>query len=308
MLVWLGVALALAPPLTGPVTSAAADGRSSPGGPLPPDGPLPTDVARTAERLDRLQIAIAGNVQELRANELLNYHRVEVGVEACMAAAGKPYRRMPYVSLYDEFTDADLGYGAGRAGVLDTVVGGTRRAISNTIGYARLDRAGITDRSAAVWRPEDVETLNACTGRFEHRLYFDADPPPGTYQLGSMADLKARLDTPQLRAAWAGYEPCMRARLGHDVGDRSDFLFQSRLPRADAPIGGQPPSAAWSAGVAAMEAAFAVDVACRLPAYLVAMRIVARHLDAWERDHRTELDTIRAAWRQRVADAARLPR
>lgn len=43
-------------------------------------------------------------------------------------------------------------------------------------------------------------------------------------------------------------------------------------------------------------------------AYIAAMRIVAGNLDAWERRHRTELDTIRAAWRQRVTDAARLPR
>jgi hypothetical protein len=296
VLAWIGVASVLASPLTGPVPSAAAD------------GPLPPDVARTAERLDRLQVAITGNLQELRANELLNYHRIEGGVEACMAAAGKPYRRMPYVSRYEQFTDADLGYGAGRAGILDTVVGGTRRFISNEIGFARLRRAGILDRSAAQWRPEDVETLNGCTGRFEHRLYFDADPPPNTYQLAGMADLDARLDAPEVRAAWTRYAPCMRARLGHDVGDRSDFLFRSRLPGADAPVDGQPPSAAWTAGVAALEAAFAADVACRLPTYIAAMRIAAGHLDAWERDHRTELDTIRAAWRQRVADAARLPR
>lgn len=286
----------LASPLSGPVPPAAAD------------GPLPPDVARTAERLDRLQIAIRGNLQELRASELLNYHRVEGGVEACMAAAGKPYRRMPYVSLFEEFTDADLGYGAGGGGLLDTVVGGTRRFISNEIGFARLQRAGILDRSAAVWRPEDVETLNGCTGRFEHRLYFDADPPPGTYQLAGMADLEARLDDPRVLAAWSGYRPCMRARLGHDVDDRSEFLFRSWLSRADAPVGGQPPNATWTAGVAAMEAAFATDVACRLPAYVAAMRIVAEHLDAWEHGHRTELDTIRAAWRQRVTEAARLPR
>jgi hypothetical protein len=50
------------------------------------------------------------------------------------------------------------------------------------------------------------------------------------------------------------------------------------------------------------------DVNLRLPACIAAMRIVAGHLDAWERCYRAELDAVRAAWRQRVTDAARLPR
>ena len=100
----------------------------------------------------------------------------------------------------------------------------------------------------------------------------------------------------------------MRARVGEDVQDRSDFLFRPRLPRGEAPVDGRPHSAAWAKGLAALEAAFRADAQCRLPAYRAAMRVVAPHLDGWEQRHRAELDAVRQAWRQRVADATRLPR
>ncbi|HEX8345413.1 MAG TPA: hypothetical protein VF657_11875 [Actinoplanes sp.] len=59
--------------------------------------------------------------------------------------------------------------------------------------------------------------------------------------------------------------------------------------------------------MAAMQAVFAADADCRRPAYELAMRQVADGLDAFERHHRVQLDTVRAAWRQRVAEAAELP-
>jgi hypothetical protein len=100
----------------------------------------------------------------------------------------------------------------------------------------------------------------------------------------------------------------MRARVSEDVPNRSDFLFRPRLPRGEAPVDGRPQSAAWAQGLAAQETAFTTDTQCRLPAYLAAMAVVAAHLDDWEQQHRADPDTVRTAWRQRVADAAQLPR
>lgn len=110
-----------------------------------------------------------------------------------------------------------------------------------------------------------------------------------------------------LEAAMGDYRTCMKQRYGHNVDDRSDFLFGQRLDRDDAPVDGAPPNAAWNRDVAAMQAVFAADADCRHPAYGLAMRQVADGLDAFEQRHRVQLDTIRAAWRQRVAEAAELP-
>ncbi|GAA3345037.1 hypothetical protein GCM10020358_50610 [Amorphoplanes nipponensis] len=49
-------------------------------------------------------------------------------------------------------------------------------------------------------------------------------------------------------------------------------------------------------------------MACRLPAYRIALRLIAARLPAWERRHRKEIDAVRAAWKQRVAQARHLPR
>jgi hypothetical protein len=274
---------------------------------------LPPRIERTAARLDALSVAITGSVEELRASEVLNHHRVEGGVAACMAAAGRSYRQLPFASFYDGFTDADLGYGTGRATVLDSVTEGGRRIIRNTVSTGRLTRAGLVNQgpngAPAGATAADVDALNRCTGPYGHRRYLDFDPPPGAHELSDFTELlEAAHRDPDVVAAWRRYDPCMRDRLGHDVPDRSDFLFRERISPRDAPGDGEAPKAAWTRGLAEIRAAFAVDVACRLPAYLAAMRVVAANLDAWELRHRTELDTIRAAWRQRVADAARLPR
>lgn len=278
---------------------------SGPG--LPPGD---QQVQKAAARLDALTVAITGGVEELRASERLNYHRVEGGTAACMAAAGRPYRKAPFVSLYDGFTDADLGYGTGRASILDSVTEMGRRQVLNEIAFARLERAGLLGSPGAV-APDDVDTLNRCTAPFDHRRYHDVDPPAGAYELVDSIGLElgpAIGGDRQALSAWESYRPCMQARVGEDVADRSDFLFRPRLPRGEAPLDGRPPSPAWAQGLAAVEAAFRADAECRLPAYEAAMRVVAAHLDGWEQTHRAELDAIRTAWLLRVTDAAHLPR
>ena len=284
---WVGVLLALAP-------------SSAPAGP----GAAAPVPRTTAERLDDLHRRIVGTVEERRAAELLDHHRVEGGVAACMAAAGRPYGSPRFISFYADFTDADMGYGTGRATVIDSLTEGGRVLVLNEIAFARRE-AGRTGRRVAA---ADVGVLNGCRARFGHRSGYDAEPPPGTYEL---ADSLANVIGPgsaELTAAMDGYRPCMRQRYGHDVTDRSDFLFRPRIDRRDAPVDGRPAPAAWTRGVAEIEAAFAADADCRRPAYEIAMGLVAQRLDGWEQQHRAELDAVRAAWRQRVAQAARLPR
>src|SRR4051794_34265552 len=62
------------------------------------------DIAATAARLDALHVRISGDRRDLQAAELVNYHRVEGGIAACMRAAGKTYRVKPFASHYDGFT------------------------------------------------------------------------------------------------------------------------------------------------------------------------------------------------------------
>ena len=267
---------------------------------------LPPEVERAAARLDALTIAITGGVAELRASEVVNYHRVEGGVAACMAAAGRAYQRLPLVSRYAEFTDADLGYGTGRASILDSVTEGGRRLVRNEIAAARMARAGVYGPRSV---PVDAAALNRCTAPYEHRPYVDIDVPAGAYELAEFTELLEAVGRdPDVLAGWQRYGPCMRERLGVDVEDRSEFLFRPRLPYGAAPVDGEPPSAAWTRGVAELTEAFAIDAQCRLPSYIPAMRVVAATVDGWEQRHQAELDRIRAEWRQRVAQAERLPR
>ncbi len=286
-LVWVAVLLALAP---------------SPAAPVAPEG---DDIEATAARLDDLQRRITGNAEELRATELLNHHRVEGAIAACMAAAGRPYRKAPFVSFYAGFTDAELGYGTGRASVIDSLTEGGRRLIANEIAFARLERAGAIDADRRV-APADVGVHNGCTARVGHRAAFDIDPPAGAHELSPDELIVPLIGGPA--TDMSGYRSCMKQRYGHDVADRSDFLFRPRIDRADAPVDGRPANAAWTRGVAGIEAAFAADADCRRPVYRIAMQHVAHGLDGWEQRHRADLDRIRAEWRQRVADAARLPR
>lgn len=250
------------------------------------------DLAATARHLDALTVSITGNVEELRASELLNYHRVEDGVAACMRAHGRPYRKSPFVDFYRDFTDADLGYGSGRASIVDSLTYGTRRFELNESAGVRLRQAGVDDNGV---RPEDVGVLHGCKAPFDYRSYIGADPPAGAYELADFDDLlePAYRDAGVI-AAWRTYDSCMRNRYGYVVGDdRSDFLFK---PRATGPSGSE------------MRAAFAADADCRRPAYVAAMRVISRRFGAWEAEHRPQLDAVHREWRHRVAAAAHLPR
>jgi hypothetical protein len=287
---WVGVVLLLGPP---------APGRS---------GPARTDIAATAARLDALHRSISGNRAERQASELLSYHQVEGGVAACMRAAGKSYRVAPFVSHYEEFTDADLGRGSGSGGPVDSITDRGRRIILNERAAARSARAGLRtwwDSLPAA----DVAAHNRCTAPYQHRTYPDFEPPAGVYRFTGFAELFAPVARdPAVIAAMRPYRTCMKQRHGYDVTDRSDFLFAPRLSYRDAPVGGRPPAAAWTRGVRQIRAAFAADVDCRLPAYRIAMRLLAPRLGPWERLHRAEIAAIRAAWQHRVDRARQLPR
>ncbi|WIN00056.1 hypothetical protein ACTOB_003734 [Actinoplanes oblitus] len=258
------------------------------------------DLAAAAARLDAVSLSITGNLEELRATEVLNYRRVEGGVADCMRAHGRPYAPLPFVDFYQDFTDADLGYGNGRAAIIDSLTAGTRRFELNEYAGVRLRRAGITEPAL---KPEDVDVFNGCTAPFEHRNYLDIDPPAGAYQLAELEDLLEPIyRNDAVVKAWQGYDRCMKVRHGYVVGaDRSDFLFAPRLQ-------GEPGSASWRRGLAKMKAVFAADVDCRRPAYTAAMRLLDERLDAWKAKHRTELLAVRNAWKERVVVAANPPR
>jgi hypothetical protein len=268
-----------------------------------PVAPAPAGsvLASAAARLDNLQRSITGNLAELRASEELNYRRIEGGTRLCMRAAGRAYRQLAFVSFYRDFTNADLGYGIGGATVFDSMTGGGRRMVLTELAYARLQRAGNLGRRVA---PADAADLNRCRARYQHREYFDVDPPAGARELAGYEDLTGPVERdPAVRAAWRPYRECMRKRYGYEVPDRDDFLFAPRFGRTDAPLDGRPAGAAWTKGVAATNAALAADADCRRPAYRIAMTLLAPRLTPWERGHRAQLKAIRAAWRKRVADA-----
>ena len=282
---WTGVLLSLAP------------------WPDRPDRSAPAGVAATAARLDDLHRRISGTAEEWRATELLHHHRVQDGMAACLAAAGRPYRRVPLVSFYRDFTDADMGYGTGRASVLDSVTERGRRLVRNEAAYARVEATRPRVRPA----PADASVHHACLSRVRRDAAPAAEAPPGAYELAELPGLGVAGDA-AVAAAMSGYRPCMRQRYGHHVTDRSDFLFRPRIDRSDAPVDGRPATAAWTRGVAEIDAVFAADADCRRPAYTIAMTLAGQRLDGWERRNRPRLDAVRAAWRQRVADAAGLPR
>ena len=144
------------------------------------------DLEAAAARLDALSLSITGNLSELRATEVLNYRRVEGGIADCMRTHGRRYSPLPFVDFYQDFTDADLGYGNGRASIVDSLTAGTRRFELNEYAGVRLRRAGITDPPI---KAEGVDVFNGCTAPFEHRNYLDIDPPAGAYQLAELGDV-----------------------------------------------------------------------------------------------------------------------
>ncbi len=180
-------------------------------------------IVRTAARLDALTISIYGSADELRAAEWVNYHRIEDGTAACMRAAGRAYRPVPFEPFYRDFTDADVGYGTGRASVVDSLTEHGRRLVRNEEAFARVRRAEAERRVAAA----DVDTFNTCTAPYEHRAYYDIDLPASAQRL-DLDDLVAPLrDLPEVAAAAKPYRSCMRTR-GYTVDDRDDFLFSPR--------------------------------------------------------------------------------
>ena len=270
--------------------------------------PERTGIAATAARLDALHRRVSGNLAQHRASELLSYHRIEGGVAACMRAAGKTYRAAPFVSRYDEFTETDFGLGAGSGSVFDTVTDPERRLILNELAAARSSRAGLLtwwDSLPAA----DVPAHNRCTAPYQHRTYQGYEPPDGVYRYTGFGDLFGPVvRDPAVIAARRPYRSCMKQRYGYDVIESTDFLYAPRISYRDAPIDGRPPNAAWIRGIKQVRTAFAADVDCRLPAYRIAMRLLAPRLDAWERKHRAELDAFHRAWQQRVVEARDLPR
>jgi hypothetical protein len=282
-LVWIAVA---------PLAAAPAFGHNP---------PKRVDIAVTAARLDALYLRIAGNRQEQRASELINYHRIEGGIYRCMRAAGKSYRIAPFVSRFDDFRNSDLGFGSGRGSVFDSITDRGRVSILNELAGARYARAGVLDWWS--WVPAaDAATFNRCTAPYQHRMYPDIEPPAGVYELSGFPGLLDTIERdPAVIAVMRPY------RSGYDVDERTDFLFAQRISYQDAPIDGRPAKPAWTRGVKEIRAAFDADIDCRMPAYRIAMTLLAPRIDAWQKQHRTDITTIRAAWRLRVAKARHLP-
>ncbi|MBW6433807.1 hypothetical protein KZ829_08665 [Actinoplanes hulinensis] len=261
----------------------------------PAAGAEAVDSAGVAARLDRLTLEISGNVVERRAHLLVNYHRVEGGIEACMRDLGKPYQSHPYVDFYRDFTDADLGFGTGYGTVFDSLTDRGRIQALNEEAAARVWESGLYD-----YATPPAPGLDGCRERFGNRDYQDPEPPhPAVDQLSGFAELVTIVSRdPGVRDGMRHYPKCMKQRYGYDVpGERTDLLFAPRLD--------PPPNPGWDQAVAEIAAIHAADADCRRPAYDIAVRIVGEHLDGWEKRHRSELDAIRAAWRQRVSEAQR---
>lgn len=262
------------------------------------------EPAATAALLDKLVVDITGDLEELKSAELLNYQRVEGGIEACMREAGHTYTPLPFVSFYDIFTEADLGYGDGRATVADSLTTLGRRIVLNELAVARLKRAGALERRVA---PADLPVLNKCSAVFQSRGYHDFAPPAGVAELAGLTDLLDPVQRdPAVVSAMAGYPGCMKQRYGFTVTDRSDFLATPRINGDQAPRPGQPASPKWRKGLLAVNKAFKADADCRRPAYLAAMPLLAERIGPWRNDNRDKMFAVRAGWRKVVADARRL--
>jgi hypothetical protein len=260
-------------------------------------------IASTAAHLDRLTIAVEGNVDQLRVMELLNYRRLEGGIATCMRAAGHPYRKAPYVNFYRDFTDADVGFGAGQGSVFDTMIDGGRRGMLNALAGARKQHAGAYGHAVP---PRDRAAYATCRAKFDNREYSDFDRPAASNRLSGLPGLTDGIEShPAVRAAMRPYESCMKTRYNYvaDVHDRTDFLYAGWYNSADAPLDGESPSRKWTQGVARMEAAFAADADCRRPAHEIAMRMLAPRIGPWEKKHRAELAVVRRVWRQQAATA-----
>ena len=268
--------------------------------------PQRTGIAATAARLDALERRVTGNLAQRRASERLGYQVIEGGVAACMQAAGKTYRPAPFVSRFDEFTEADLRHGGGSGSVFEPVIEPERLHILNVRAGARAARAGLHTWWDDTLPAADVPAHNRCTAPYQHRTYPDFEPPAGMYRFALFGDLLGPVaQDPAVLAAMRPYRSCMKQRHGYDVTESTDFLYAPRVTYKDVPIDGHPTPAAWTRGVREIRAAFAADVDCRLPAYRIAMRLLAPRIGPWERKHRAELDSFHRAWQQRVSQAAR---
>ncbi len=267
-----------------------------------PSGPARSfDLAATVARLDALERRIQGSVAERRAWEYLNYRRVETGTAGCMRAHGRPYRMSPYVSFYQDFTDADWGF-SGRATPIDRPWSG-HLFVKIAAADARMARGGVTE--PAPGSPADVPVLQACMDRYHDQPWYDVDAPPGVYRLSDLAVILDAVDRdPGVVAAMREYPACIEARYGMTVTDLDDFLNAQRISGEDAPRPYEPVPAAWLRGVGEITRVDAADADCRHPAYVSGMKIVAAQIDEWEYRHRAELAALDRTWHAAVVDAA----
>jgi hypothetical protein len=273
-----------------------------------PLGPAPSSdlaasfgLAATAARLDALERRIQGSVSERRAWEYLNYRRVETGVASCMRAHGRPYRMSPYVSFYQDFTDADWGF-SGRATAIDRPWSG-QIFIKIAAANARMARSGVTEPTPQ--SPADVPVLQACMDRYHDQPWYSVDAPPGVYQLSNLTEiLDAVYRDPDVVAAMRDYPTCVKARYAMTVTDLDDFLFAERIFSEDAPRPFEPVPAAWRRGVGEITRAETADADCRHPAYVAGMKIVAAHIGEWEYRHRAELAALDRTWHTALVNAA----
>lgn len=262
------------------------------------------DPSAAAALLDKLVVDITGDLEELKSAELLNYQRVEGGIEACMREAGHTYKPLPFVSFYDAFTEADLGYGDGRATVVDSPTTLGRRIVLSELATARLKRAGALERRVS---PAELPALHTCSAMFQSRGYHDFDPPAGVAELVGLDGLLGPVQRdPAVVSAMAGYPDCMKQRYGFTVTDRGDFLSSPRINSAHAPLPGRRASPKWRTGLLAVNKAFKADADCRGPAYRAAMPLLAERIGPWRADNRDKLFAVRAGWRKVVTDARKL--
>lgn len=262
------------------------------------------DPAAVAAQLDKLAVEVGGDLEEIKAAELLNYHRVEGGIESCMRRAGRAYTPVPYVSFYDIFTDADLGYGDRRASVVDSLTSNGRRTVLNELAVARLQRAGALTRKIS---PDDQPVLDKCLAPLQSRGYHDFHPPAGMAELVEFRDLLEPVERdPAVVAAMSGYQNCMK-QSGFTVTDRRAFLSEPRLDSRYAPLPGKRANLQWRKGLQAVNKAFKADATCRRPAYDAAMPLIADRLPSWRADNRDKLFAVRAGWRKAVSEAKKIP-
>ena len=199
-----------------------------------------------------------------------------------MHARGRAYRPIPFEPFYRDFTDTDVGYGTGRASVVDSLTEHGRRLLRNEEATARV-RLAEAQRDLA---GADAAAFNNCTEPDQHRPYYDIDLPAAAQHL-DLDDLVAPLRAmPEIAAAEKPYHNCMKTQ-GFTVDDRADFLLSPR-PAVFVVV------------------VFFVVATCRRSAYALAMQVLATRITPWQHEHRTQLIAIRHQWQRTITEAAQL--